>query len=89
MSSLALPSRVGRITRYLPSADPASAARSLSIRIRESNAQNIVFDAILRTAEGCVTLAAEGIEMSHSVPLMRLAEQGPPVDMEREQQCLV
>jgi NAD(P)-dependent dehydrogenase (short-subunit alcohol dehydrogenase family) len=78
LKSFALPTRATRIVRYGAYKIGAEKSRLL-VRVQSPAEQTIRFDVFALNKEGMVFLSAEGVEMTHSKALLRLARQGPPV----------
>jgi NAD(P)-dependent dehydrogenase (short-subunit alcohol dehydrogenase family) len=78
LKSFALPTRATRMVRYGTYKMGAEKSRLL-VRVRSATEQTIRFDVFALNREGMVFLSAEGVEMTHSKALLRLARQGPPV----------
>jgi hypothetical protein len=78
MNSFALPTRAARIVRYGSYKIGGEKSRLL-VRIQSATEQTIRFDVFALNKQGMVFLSAEGVEMTHSKALLRLACQGPPV----------
>jgi hypothetical protein len=77
LNSFALPTRATRIVRYGQRIEDEQ--MRLLVRIRSATEQTIRFDVFALSKKGMVLMSAEGVEMSHSKALLRLARQGPPV----------
>ena len=78
LNSFALPVRLARIARY-GSYQIGEEELFVSNRIRSATEHTIVLDFFVVDKQRRTLFRAEGVEMTHSKALLRLASQGPPV----------
>ena len=78
LNSFALPVRLARIARY-GSYQIGEEELFVSNRIRSATEHSIVLDFFVVDKQRRTLFRAEGVEMTHSKALLRLASQGPPV----------
>ena len=78
LNRFALPTRADRVVRYgaYKMSDEES---SLLVRVKSATEQMIRCDFFALNKQGMVFLSGQGVEMTHSKALLRLASQGPPV----------
>jgi NAD(P)-dependent dehydrogenase (short-subunit alcohol dehydrogenase family) len=78
LNSFALPTRAARVVRY-GAYNMSKEESSLLVRVKSATEQIIRFDFFVLNKQGMVFLSGQGVEMTHSKALLRLALQGPPV----------
>jgi NAD(P)-dependent dehydrogenase (short-subunit alcohol dehydrogenase family) len=78
LNGFALPVRLARIARY-GSYQIGEEELFVSNRIRSATGHSIVLDFFVVDKQRRTLFRAEGVEMTHSKALLRLASQGPPV----------
>jgi hypothetical protein len=78
LNSFALPTRADRVVRY-GAYEISEEQSSLLVRVKSATEQMIRCDFFVLNRQGMVLLCGEGVEMTHSKALLRLASQGPPV----------
>jgi NAD(P)-dependent dehydrogenase (short-subunit alcohol dehydrogenase family) len=78
LNSFALPTRADRVVRY-GAYKMSEEESSLLVRVKSATEQMISCDFFVLNKQGMVFLSGQGVEMTHSKALLRLASQGPPV----------